>query len=77
VGTHDGLGRHAEGWGSPVAVVHRAAFEDLATGDGIAWSEAEPGATVCVIRPLAPGSTDVRQDGLRQGIAEDVDAVCS
>jgi hypothetical protein len=56
-------------WAARVRFVHGATFEDLAAGDVMLWREAEPGADVFVIGPLAHIGANLSQNGLRKGIA--------
>ena len=65
----DRLRGHAEGLRGTVAILDRAALEDLAAGDVIFGSQAQPGAEVFVIGPRAHVGADLCEDGLRQGIA--------
>jgi len=72
-GADDRRGRQTAGVGGTGAMRHRAALEDLATGEVLPGSQAQPGAAVGGIGPLAPGGTDRGSQGLRQGIAPAVD----
>lgn len=59
VGASHRLGRQAEGLGSTVMLLPRAAPQDCAPGDVLLGRQAQPGAAVCGIGPLAYISADL------------------
>jgi hypothetical protein len=68
-GTEDRRSGQAAGLGGTAPMLHRAAPEDLATGEGILGRVPAPGAAGGVSGPRAHGSAALGQHGLRPGIA--------